>query len=181
MQKKVNPIGKADFRRRKTKDVGMFFFWFKTEAIIYPNLCITKSRENSGKIQFGRNQRNIRFHHSQLYLWEWKLSDNFISSFSFRHAKFFFFVRCIEFLIWTDIGLGLIEFHLMPFFWYLDSIKQLLGSFGSSSWILSSVLHCEREVRASNLKHKHCFFIICKLFCGRHYWQLTWFTFSSFD
>ena len=42
MQKKANPIKKADFRGRKTKDVGMFFFWSKMKSILYPHLPITK-------------------------------------------------------------------------------------------------------------------------------------------
>ena len=59
-------------------------------AVFYPHFRITKLSGNSDKIQFRRNQTNIRFHHIQLCLWVWKLFDNFISIFPFHHAQFCF-------------------------------------------------------------------------------------------
>ena len=43
MQKKANPIEKADFRRRKAKDVGMFFL-VQNESYYIPTSSHPKSQ-----------------------------------------------------------------------------------------------------------------------------------------
>ena len=117
---KANPIGMADFRRRKTKDSGMFFFWFKAETIMYPHLRITKISENKDKFLFSRNQTNICLHRIQLNSWEWIFFSRTSSPFFPSNSLFFF--RCIEFFIWSDIGIGSLwchfHFTMTPFLDY---------------------------------------------------------------
>ena len=70
----------------------------------YPHLRITKVSENSDKIDFGRNQTNFRFHHIQLFLWKWKMFENFISVFFqlTRLALFFFQMPQAFHLEWSQ-------------------------------------------------------------------------------
>ena len=57
MQKKAYPIGKLDFRKRKTKDVGLFFL-FQNGGYRITKPSPRKVRQNSGKIKFDRKNRH---------------------------------------------------------------------------------------------------------------------------
>ena len=57
MQKKAYPIGKPDFRTRKTKNVGMFLF--QNGGYHIPKPSPRKFRKNSGKIQFDREKQTL--------------------------------------------------------------------------------------------------------------------------
>ena len=63
----------------------------------------------------------------------------------------FYFVRYLNWAVWPSMWCNFLD---------ISSVKQFLGPLEAmfSSWILSSGLHCARELRASNLKHKVCCF-----------------------
>ena len=65
--------------------------------------------------------------------------------------------RCIELFPYCSISEHVcLIFHLLSFLCYLDSVSQLLGSYGGHVLVLDPVkrANCGRELRASSLKRK---------------------------
>ena len=130
------------------------------EAIVHRNLRLEKSMKKEEKSSF-IPKIDIRFRHLQLYLREWRLFDNYICFFcSFDENVCFFsdllglfyFVRYLNRAVWPSMWCHFLD---------TSSVQQFLGPLEAtfSSWILSTGLHCARELRASNLKHKDCCFL----------------------
>ena len=100
------------------------------------------------------------FHHMQTFFLEGSIVRQLYLLVLFFRLKGFSFLDLLVlfyFLRYMNRAVG-------PSMWchFLDisSVKQFWGPLEAtfSSWILSSVLHCARELRASNLKHKNCCF-----------------------
>ena len=153
-------------------------FCFKMEAMVHRNLRLEKSVkkvENSSFIQ----KIHIRFHHLQLYLWVWRLFDNYIYFFLLLTHTFrlfsciglFYFVQYLNRAVWPSIWCHFLD---------ISSVEQFWGPLGAtfSSWILSSGLNCARELRASSLKNQDCCsHHLANLVCGRQRCPTTWCTF----
>ena len=153
MLKEAFPIGKPDFPKRKTKDVAMFFVskW----RLAYTEIFARKIREKVEKSSFIQ-KLDMGFHHLQLYLWEWRLFDNYIYFF-FLLTNTFYLFRCIgPFLFLCDIGIGV---WISPWCHFGD-MSILFSGFESpleatfSAWFLTSGLSGAHNLTTSRLKRK---------------------------
>ena len=145
MQKKAYPIGKPDFPERKTKTLQ--FFLFRNEGHRTLKSSLGKVREKSGIIKF-HTKRNIQFRHLELYLWKWRLFDNYFCFFCSFDENFLSFQIYWVFSILCDPSMWC---HFLD----ISCVRQFWGPLEAMlSWIMSSA----RELRASNLKHKDCCF-----------------------
>ena len=124
MQKVANPIGKADFRRRKTKDVGMFFFGPKRK-LWYTHIFTS---QKSGKIVTKPSLVETKQTFGSSYPTVSGSENCSTTSSPFFHLTRFF-SDALSFLYGAISESVYLNFTLMLFLWYIDSVQQFLGSY----------------------------------------------------
>ena len=90
-------------------------FYFKMEAPVHRNLLLEKSVKKVEKSSFIQ-EIDIRFHHLQLYLWEWKFFDNYIYFFSSFDYYFWSFQMYWVFSMLFHTWIWLFEFPIVVIF-----------------------------------------------------------------
>ena len=125
------------------------------EAIVHQKLRLEKSMKKAEKSSF-LQKIDFRFHHLQLYLWDWTLFDNYIYFFLLLTNTSCLF-RCIESVhIVPYLNLVVWIFNWCHFCDILIKFANFWGPMEAtfSSWILSSKLSGTYNRRASNMGHE---------------------------
>ena len=129
MQKKAYPIGKPDFRKRKTKDVRIFLVRNRTRKSLPRKMC-----DNSGKTSLVE-KTDIRFHHLQLFLWEQRWFQQLHLRFFFCQAKIVI-VDKMSFFYVLRFGI-VVCFLRISVLRYLYAFKKVLGFCGWNFLVLN--------------------------------------------
>ena len=88
------PNRKTRFPQKKNKR-RCNVFCFKMEAFVHRNLRLEKFVKKVKKSSFIQ-KIDFRFHHLQLYLWEWRLLDNYVYFFFFFWLTLFVFLDVLS-------------------------------------------------------------------------------------
>ena len=181
MQKKAYPIGKPGFPKRKTKDVAMFFV--SKRRLSYTEIFAWKSPWKSGKIKFHTKNRQSVPSSSTVFVGV-KIVRQLYLLFFFFWLTLSGFFRCIESFPYCSISeYGCLIFHLLSFLCYLDSVCQLLGSYGGHVLVTDPVKWAKLCSRAESFEFETpglLFPSSANLICGRQRCPTTWFTFFIF-
>ena len=175
MQKKANPIGEADFRRRKTKDAGMFFSgskWKLSYTHIFASQNSVKILTESSLLETKQTFDSII---SNCICVSENCSTTSSPFFSFAKLKYSFEIKMSFFpcfLIWQC---GLLQITLGIVLQYLYAFRKILGFCGWNflPWILSSGL-----LATTSVNYIGFVFSSSENFCGRVHFPTCLFTFS---
>ena len=127
MQKNANPIGQPDFPKKNKGRCN--FILFQNGGYRRTKSLPCKVREKSGKIRLDTKNRQSVPSSSAVFVGE-DCSTALVTFFLLLTNTFRLF-RCIESFLYCSISeSGCLIFHLLLFFLYLDSVCQLLGSYG---------------------------------------------------
>ena len=117
-------------------------------------------REISGKIQFDRKKRDVRFHHLQLYLWEWRLFDNLFSVFFLWQAKCVYLIsESVFYSIWFCIVVCLKK-TVRCWFWAICLLTSKFWALDGIVLVRNPNLGCFSSVWFHSIKNSILFWVL---------------------
>ena len=152
MQKEANQIGKADFRGRKTNDVGLFLSGPKRKLSythIFTSQNSVKIVTKSSLVETKQTFSSI-ISNSVCESEKWSTTSS--PFFPFNTLNLFFFSDALRFLYETISESFYSNFSLILFLWYIDTIYQFFGFYGVQAFVVGPVKWSTMCPRAESLQ-----------------------------